>query len=64
MDGGIYIQNHKVKYLNFRHYGANIENRCNGKTDKEHQQKGINEGFTYGLEYYENTYSPHEFKTV
>ena len=42
---------------NFRHYGANIENRCNSKTDKVNQKGGANEGFSYGLEYYENTYN-------
>ena len=52
--------NHKDKAKdkdNFRHYGANIENRCNSKTDKVNQKRGANEGFSYGLEYYENTYS-------
>ena len=34
-----------------------IERRCNGKTDKVHRKKGANEGFTYGLEYYKNTYN-------
>ena len=51
--------NHKDKAKdndNFRHYGANIENRCNSKTDKVNQKRGANEGFSYGLEYYENTY--------
>ena len=52
--------NHKDKAKdkdNFRHYGANIENRCNSKTDKVNQKRGANEGFTYGLEYYANTYN-------
>ena len=43
--------------IKLRHYLADIERRCNGSTDKVHRKKGANEGFTYGLEYYKNTYN-------
>ena len=56
--------NHKDKAKdkdNFRQYGANIENRCNSKIDKVNQKSGVNEGFSYGLEHYENTYNSYCF---